>query len=174
MRHVEQRLVDFFNANEILDVFVEVTHREIAVVTVIPLHRDIDIVRFEGLEVRVTTVTITAVDSQQLVNRLTTLNISVIRPRHRLTEREPRHDVVGHAQTEINVGQDIVVATLQLREVSVTLNGAELVTAYPVDAHIVGGQRLRVHIGLLITHTQPYAKIHAAYFGGHVDLSVRC
>ena len=53
------------------------------------------------------------------------------------------------------------------------MHRTELITSHPVDTDIVGCQRLRVHIGLLITHTQPDAEIHTAYFGGHVDLSVR-
>ena len=38
VRHIEQRLIDFLNADKVLYVFVEITNREVAIIAVIPLH----------------------------------------------------------------------------------------------------------------------------------------
>ena len=64
VRHVEKRLINLLNANEVLHVFVKITHRKVAVVAVVPLNRNVNVIGLEGFEIGITAVTVTTVDSQ--------------------------------------------------------------------------------------------------------------
>jgi hypothetical protein len=46
---VKQRFIEFRKANEVFNVFGEVTYREIAGVAVVPLEREVNVVRLERL-----------------------------------------------------------------------------------------------------------------------------
>ena len=90
MRKIERRVLDGSDTYVVLDVLQEVAHREVTAFTVVPLKREIIVLRFQRLQAGVTLLTGAAVDTNEAGERLSTLDVTPALFRRLLTCRQTR------------------------------------------------------------------------------------
>ena len=109
-----------------------------------------------------------------MVYGLTALNVTIIRTGHGFAVGETSHNVIGQADLDIEIGQHVIVAAAELREVAVAGHCTELITAHPVDALIAGRESLGVNIGVLVAYTQANIHRDGAQIKAHIYLQISC
>src|SRR5690348_2143376 len=84
MMQIERRRLNDRGADVIVDVLAEEANRGIAAVAVVPLQRQIEVLRFERFQRGVALRASAAVDAHELIERLPALNVAPARPADRL------------------------------------------------------------------------------------------
>ncbi len=153
IRILERHLI----ADEIGDLLLEQAHRSVAALAVIPLERQVEIVRGQRHERRVRAVRRRheAVDRRALraVDDDRRAQIVVLRARDRLAVREARFQVVPQVQVEIEARQRVVITRVVLdrREVRAERH-REVVVVLPEEGGRRQHVRNRLHVGVLVAH----------------------
>ena len=101
---VERGRVDLVRADEVLHVLVEVPDRNVALGTVIPFRRQIDVLRLEGKQVRVALAAGAAADARVGIDVQATLQAAVIGARDRVAVRGAQLHVAERFDVEIDRG----------------------------------------------------------------------
>ena len=173
MGQIERVLGHRGGADEVLHVLDEVAHRRVAVVAVVVLEGEVDVLRLEGQQRRVAAVAGAAADAHRRGDGLAALDVRVVRARDRLAVGEAPHHVVGNADLEVDIGQHHVVVAVERRELGIgRLHRREFVASDPVEPGICRRQGPRRHVCLLEANADPNVHRPVGQFRRHVRLRV--